>query len=46
MASGTSLHAGHMILFGVAAYFLAVLVNSFLKNWLNVNLQSLAGAGQ
>lgn len=45
MAQGTVVHAGHMVLFGAAAYFLAVLVNSFLKNWLNVNLQSLAGTG-
>lgn len=44
--AGTSVGAGHMILFGVAAYFIAVLVNSFLKNWLNINLQSLAAGSQ
>lgn len=44
MASERVVHAGHFVMFGVGAYFLAVLFNSFLKNWLNVNLSTLTGA--
>jgi hypothetical protein len=44
MAEGRHLGAGHLILFGIGAFFIAQLLNSFLKNWLNVNLASLAAS--
>lgn len=40
-----TLKVGHLVLFGIFAYFLAQLLNSLLKNWLNVNLATLAGGG-
>jgi len=44
MASERAVSAGHFVLFGLGAYFIAVLLNSLLKNWLNVNLSTLTGA--
>ena len=32
----------HLVLFGLGAYFVAVLINSLLKNWLNINLSLAA----
>lgn len=40
---GIAVHGWHFVAFGFFAFFVAVLVNSLLKNWLNVNLASMVG---
>lgn len=43
LVRGTAVGAMHFVMFGFFAFFIAVLVNSLLKNWLNVNLSTMVG---
>jgi hypothetical protein len=43
LVKGVAVHGGHFFLFGFVAFFVAILLNSLLKNWLNVNLSQMVG---
>lgn len=43
LVRGVAVGGLHFFMFGFFAFFLAVLLNSLLKNWLNVNLSQMVG---
>lgn len=43
LVKGVAVGGFHFFMFGLFAYFVAVLVNSLMKNWLNLNLASMVG---